>query len=161
MFHLSSSFSPVSFSRIAFNGAQQIIPERQDGRSGYWRLFFTQMQEEALKEYEKKTEPKSDTGAVEPTPVEAKKAPAKKKPKRAEREVVDQPEPIELPKFRRKPIYQTPNTYDALANLPNIETLYQSVVSIRNTLIIDLEQQRIQRRKQTRRRVAAFLLLAA
>lgn len=48
MFH-RSSFSPVSFSQAAFSGASQA----QEGRSGYWRLFFYQMQEEALKEASK------------------------------------------------------------------------------------------------------------
>lgn len=46
MFH-RPSFSPVSFSRISFNGATQ--PVEQSGRSGYWRLFYYQMQEETLK----------------------------------------------------------------------------------------------------------------
>ena len=50
VFH-RSSFSPVSFSQAAFSGASQA--QEQQGRSGYWRLFFYQMQEEALKEASK------------------------------------------------------------------------------------------------------------
>lgn len=45
---LRSSFNPVSFSPIAFNGARK-RPENS-GRSGYWRLFFHQLQEQALEE---------------------------------------------------------------------------------------------------------------
>ena len=40
-----SSFSPVSFSRTAWAGIQQ---QQQEGRSGYWRLFYHQLQEAAL-----------------------------------------------------------------------------------------------------------------
>lgn len=56
MFH-RPSFSPVSFSRVSFNGAMQ--PVEQDGRSGYWRLFFTQLQEEADKKPVSTVEPSS------------------------------------------------------------------------------------------------------
>lgn len=45
---LRSSFNPVSFSPIAFNGARK--PSEESGRSGYWRLFFHQLQEQALGE---------------------------------------------------------------------------------------------------------------
>lgn len=45
---LRSSFNPVSFSPMAFNGARK--PPENSGRSGYWRLFFHQLQEQALEE---------------------------------------------------------------------------------------------------------------
>ena len=40
-----NSFSPISFSRTAWAGIQQ---SQQEGRSGYWRLFYHQLQEAAL-----------------------------------------------------------------------------------------------------------------
>ncbi len=40
-----NSFSPISFSRTAWAGIQQ---SQQEGRSGYWRLFYYQLQEAAL-----------------------------------------------------------------------------------------------------------------
>lgn len=48
MFH-RPSFSPVSFSLASFHGVSS-KPEQQEGRSGYWRLFFHQLQEQALGE---------------------------------------------------------------------------------------------------------------
>ena len=59
---LHSSFNPVSFSPIAFNGARK--PSEESGRSGYWRLFFHQLQEQALEE--KKPEKPSKVIKFEP-----------------------------------------------------------------------------------------------
>ena len=42
-----NSFSPISFSRTAWAGIKQ---QQQQGRSGYWRLFYHQLQEAALNE---------------------------------------------------------------------------------------------------------------
>lgn len=50
MFH-HNSFNPVSFSIQSFKMAQE-----DQGRSGYWRLFFYKMQEEALKKDQVKEE---------------------------------------------------------------------------------------------------------
>jgi hypothetical protein len=47
-----TSFSPVSFSLVSFGGA--VVPPEDSARSGYWRLFFIKMQEEALRQYEGK-----------------------------------------------------------------------------------------------------------
>ena len=41
-----SSFSHISFSRTAWSSIQQ---DQQTGRSGYWRLFYYQLQEASLK----------------------------------------------------------------------------------------------------------------
>jgi hypothetical protein len=66
-----------SVARIGVNYGRQHVarlglygPEEQDGRSGYWRLFYTQLQEEALKAGEKASDHKE--------PVVAAKKPAKK-----------------------------------------------------------------------------------
>lgn len=75
MFH-RPSFSPVSFSRISFNGAMQ--PVEQDGRSGYWRLFFTQLQEDSEKKPEVVAvtpEPKKKVKRIVKPPVVAKPEP--------------------------------------------------------------------------------------
>ncbi len=49
MFSLNS-FKPVSFSLQSFKMAE----EANSGRSGYWKLFFYNMQEEALRKHEQK-----------------------------------------------------------------------------------------------------------
>lgn len=59
VFH-RSSFSTISFSRTAWAGIKQ---DEQSGRSGYWRLFYHQLQEQALKDSETK---KRTTEFVEP-----------------------------------------------------------------------------------------------
>lgn len=93
MFH-RPSFSPVSFSRISFNGATQ--PVEQSGRSGYWRLFYYQMQEEALKEKEPAVEVKA---AEKPKLVAKTKKPQKPVVKVEEEPVFAVPpfKPIKLP----------------------------------------------------------------
>lgn len=47
------SFSPLSFSPQTFFGTKE-----PTGRSGYWRLFYHQLQEQALKDAEQKPKPK-------------------------------------------------------------------------------------------------------
>ena len=92
-----SSFSPVSFSRISFAGAQAA----DEARSGYWRLFFTQMQEDALK---KRDEDEKPVTKVETSPephVQVKIKPRKKL------EPLVPLETYEKPSFKRKPIYAT------------------------------------------------------
>ena len=97
---LRNSFNPVSFSRISFAGATAPI---NDGRSGYWRLFYTQLQEEALKKDADAKLPKPEV-----TVAETVWEPIKKKPK-ARVKAVEPLEPIpELPKFKRKVVSTTP-----------------------------------------------------
>jgi hypothetical protein len=96
---LRTSFSPISFSAISFNGAST-QPEKQDGRSGYWRLFFQQLQEEADKP--KTTEP---TEVV--TEVVAVKTKTAAKPVKAKKPVKVIPEEVEVvPPFRPLPMYE-------------------------------------------------------
>lgn len=83
------------FNPAYLHGAQ----EEQTGRSGYWRLFFYQMQEEALRQYKEKTgkevaEPQVVTEVVT-------KKPASKKIKKVKPVVVD-----EKPVSKPLPIYQ-------------------------------------------------------
>lgn len=91
MFH-RSSFSPVSFSSQAFHGATE------EGRSGYWRLFFYQMQEEALKGDEK--EKLAEIPQVTTRPTKTRR-------------------PTVTPKVPQEPKFQAP----VLAPLPKFEPL--------------------------------------
>lgn len=83
-------------------------PETNTGKSGYWRLFFTQMQEEALKQYEAKT-----GKSVAPVVAESTKAGIlpKRKPKRKLEPLVPL-EHYELPKFNRVPTNESKITVD-------------------------------------------------
>ena len=71
----------------------------QDGRSGYWRLFFMQMQEEALKQYEKHT---NTAQTVAPIHEATKKIVTTKK---AKLPLLVELEEYEPPNFKRRPIY--------------------------------------------------------
>ena len=107
-----SSFSPVSFSTISFAGAT--APVQQDGKSGYWRLFFMNMQEEALAKRNAILVPKINEESNEQverqaTPQGARKA-KKRKPAVVERE--EYPEV----RFKRQPIYA--NTQPVNENFP-------------------------------------------
>lgn len=118
-----------------------------DGRSAYWRMFFMQLQEEALKK------PKSEEAKpVEATPAAKKRRKAKVVPLLRQ----DDFAPPSLPPFRRIPIYTQPDSYDALAELPPL-----SVQTYNEPVVIRLHQEQVKRRKQARRRAAALLLLAA
>lgn len=97
MFH-RPSFSPVSFSRISFNGASQ--PVVQDGRSGYWRLFFTQLQEQS-----EQGEIAVDVTTVDAKPVTVKSVKPVKKVRAPEKVEPTYVEP-ESPPFRPLPMYQ-------------------------------------------------------
>ena len=104
---LGQTFLKANFFKPAYLHGAGVTPPEQDGRSGYWRLFFTQMQEEALKQYDKK---KAELG--EALPVALKEVVEKAQPKVAPKKRVEpKPEPLfqpelELPKL--KPIYRPP-----------------------------------------------------
>jgi len=105
------SFSPVSFSRVSFNGASQ--PVVQDGRSGYWRLFFTQLQEQS--EQPKKS---VEVTSTDTKPVTVK--PVKRTRVQSHTEVIDV-EP-ESPPFRPLPMYQRKDlAHDFTPSILNVE----------------------------------------
>ena len=98
MFH-RPSFSPISFSSISFNGASQ--PVVQEGRSGYWRLFFTQLQEQSEENVVVDTKATAqDTGVVV-----VKTVVTKPKTKRVVEIVIPEVEYTEPP-FRPLPMYR-------------------------------------------------------
>ncbi len=148
-----SSFSPVSFSLISFNGARE-----DTGRSGYWRLFFTQMQEEADKERdEKATKDSGKLVAPEVVVAKVKKQPKPVVPKKRKKVEVKKLAPI-VP-FRKIPAKIEPTAYDELAKLPPV-TVEFYLASMHMTTVIDMEDERRKRRKR-QRKIAAILLLAA
>lgn len=109
MFH-RPSFSRVSFSLASFHGVSS-KPEQLKGRSGYWRLFFHRLQEQAL---EKKAEPKQPESRYEPV-VELKDGSAivgtpKPKKKVVTPEPVVEQAPTRKPKLTSiKPVVEAPN----------------------------------------------------
>lgn len=135
------------------------VPPAQDGRSGYWRLFFMQAQEEALKE---KTDEKvaEHSRSVDSPKVVVRKGPVRKK-RITQAEPRTQEKPLDLPPFKRIPVYTTPSTYEKLANLP-VNTLSQDVRALTGK-IYDFAQHLAAKKKRNsaRRRAVAFLLMAA
>ena len=107
MFHLSSSFSPVSFSTLSFHGT--LAPAEQSARSGYWRLFFMQMQEEALKNPELKAEVEKLGVVADLPPLDA---PERRKARAKRLEPLVPLETFPEVKFARKPIYSKPAPVD-------------------------------------------------
>lgn len=149
-----SSFSPVSFSTISFNGARLA----DEGRSGYWRLFFTNLQEEALKKRdEKTTEPARQRPVVQATQPKDKKQPKPALPKRRKKVEVEKPLPI-IP-FRKLPTKLEPTAFDELAKLPAIA--FDLYIQQLTGVIINLDEERAARRRSKRKKLAAFLLMAA
>lgn len=136
------------------------VPPTQDGRSGYWRLFFMQAQEEALKD-EKVVE---HTGRLVTSENVDRSIAVQKKPTKKKKPVFTAPQNFdvpEIPPFRRTPVYTTPSTYEQLANLPRdtlaveVRTLEGKVYQFAQHLAAK------QKRARARRRAAAFLLMAA
>ena len=98
MFSLNS-FKPVSFSLQSFKMAE----EANSGRSGYWKLFFYNMQEEALR----KDEQKQGKSATQSAGSRAPQKPVAK-PKRTRSRIVEEVveaeefEPLPKPMYRNK-----------------------------------------------------------
>lgn len=129
-------------------------PPTQDGKSGYWRLFFYKMQEEALKT----EEPASEATAQPAEQPRLAKAPKKKA--RKPYEVKEQAyEPITFPPFIRKAVYTQPSSYE---KIQGVEPLPAPVLIRHNRdNVVQLNLEKIKRKQRARRRAAAFLLLAA
>jgi hypothetical protein len=98
------SFSPVSFSQISFNGYSHVVPQT-DERSGYWRLFFMNMQEEALKKRDAVLVPKPNEEPDEQ--IEREAAPQRARKAAPRKPTVVEPEEFPEVRFKRKPIYAT------------------------------------------------------
>lgn len=152
----TTSFSQIAFQQCAFQDtAFQTDPCVNDGRSGYWRLFFTQMQEEALKKRDEKKEPAEVVGTV--TEIKTDKRTKVRKPAAPPKPAkVEKPLPV-IP-FRKLPTKLEPTAFDELAKLPPLalETYARHLSGV----IINLATEK-EKRKKHRRKLAAFLLMAA
>lgn len=147
---LPNSFKPNSFLPVSFRFPESPV---QDGRSGYWRLFYTKLQEEALKKNDEKAESKSSKPSQ--ATVVAKPKRIKRRVAKVQRVELHAPEARSVP-FVLRPVVEQPTSYDALANLGPLPTATVfSLEAYRNQVII------FPSRKRARRRAAAFLLMAA
>ena len=153
----SDAFGGGMGTASAWGGAfgWQWRPNQETERSGYWRLFFTQMQEEALKQYEEKTGKK-----VEKLPTAEAKKPIKKKPVKASvEEMVEDVAPLPPP-FTVAPVKTIASVGELLAKLPELPAANDPyVLAVLSAKIVELQISK--RRRDSRRRAAAFLLLAA
>lgn len=131
-------------------------PPVQDGRSGYWRMFYYQLQEEELKRHEQKqgqeaTEGKSEVPQAKPV--------AAAKPKRAPPERRAAPV-VELPKVHPRPIYQKqPEPFDVAPWLATINAEFRAWNLSAQTLHGLLQQRKAANDEEEE--VLTLLLLAA
>lgn len=153
MFH-HSSFQPLSFSIQSFKMAGQT--HTQDARSGYWRLFYYQMQEEALKTGEaEKAKPAEATPEVvaEEKPIETKA-----KPKAKVEKLAFEPTPApSKPPMRLKPVYRAPEHYDVRPALNVASTEHFQQLSA----FLGLKYESLLRQAQNDEDDILILLLAA
>ena len=96
MFSLNS-LKPVSFSLQSFKMAE----EANSGRSGYWKLFFYNMQEEALRKDEQK---QGESEAQSPSSRAPQESVAK--PKRVKARVLEEERALEEFEPLPKPLYR-------------------------------------------------------
>lgn len=152
-----TAFQSTAFSFNAF----QIASDTSSARSGYWRQFFYNLQEESLKADEKPVpEVKQDKSEKTVVAMNARK-PVKKAPRKVEEVMPFEPEP--LPAFRRKPVYKTVTVQDELAALPTAKNFAVFANKLENKVVqLAVQRERKQKqRRRLRRKVAALLLLAA
>jgi hypothetical protein len=155
---LRSKIIPNLVARIGLGDRSQ-----DNARSGYWRLFFTQMQEDALNESNKTETVSEESGSTQPhqTPAKVHRTPKRKKVKQSS-----------VPKHEVRPktpstfnlpiVVANPSAYEQLAELPILPTITYSLSTYQQIgVIIDLDSVRRKRRQRARRRAAAFLLMAA
>ena len=130
------------------------------GRSGYWRLFFTKLQEEALAKEKQHAEAKPEKTEVVAQVVAArvpeKKVRAPKKGAEVHAPAVAHPAvPLRAPARER-----IPTIGELLSELPRFSWTQFSKKAIDLSVAARDEVVRIKRRQQARRRAVAFLLLA-
>lgn len=105
----AKSFQPLSFSLQSFKMAE----EANSGRSGYWKLFFYNIQEEALRKHEQKqresAEKRTGAGTEEVATVKAQRIRTKLRPRRASGAAKERRDTEELrtiaEDFALRPIY--------------------------------------------------------
>ena len=103
MFSLNS-LKPVSFSLQSFKMAE----EASSGRSGYWKLFFYNMQEEALKPHEQEQGKGSPQSASSRAPQKTVAKPKRPRVRRVTPEAVEDFEPLPKPIYRQQAHFVPP-----------------------------------------------------
>ena len=76
--------------------------EANSGRSGYWKLFFYNMQEEALKKHEQKQGKGTPQSASSRAPQKPVEKPKRSRVRRVTPEAVEDFEPLPKPLYRKK-----------------------------------------------------------
>ena len=103
MFSLNS-LKPVSFSLQSFKMAE----EANSGRSGYWKLFFYNMQEEALRKDEQKQGKSATQSAGSRAPQKPVAKPKRSRAHRVTPEAVEDFEPLPKPIYRQQAHFVPP-----------------------------------------------------
>lgn len=145
----------------AYSGTDATLTKTtvSSAHSGYWREFYSQLQEEALKEYDrKKGLPANKT--LESGEQITKKTKTAKSPTKLEIDVADN---YTLPEFKRKSRVQVitygKSVAEKILDIPVLPSPIFSIKTYNN--VHQIESARIKRQQHFRRRAAAFLLLAA
>jgi hypothetical protein len=96
----------------------------QDGRSGYWRLFYYHLQEEELKKHEQKQSQKTAQGTGKTAVETSANGPATGKPAPKPRPKYSSPQPVveNTPVFKSKSLYVVPRI-----EYPSVGPLLQSI----------------------------------
>lgn len=117
------SFSPVSFSITSFNLAQE-----DSARSGYWRLFYYNLQEEELTKNEQKQRKETAQGTIQGEKAKPLETKPRKPPEPTKEPELEIEPPVKIRPIYRKPAIITLPDYSELLNVFSSEyrvSLYQ------------------------------------
>ena len=153
MFNLNS-FKPASFSIQSFKMAE----EADSGRSGYWKLFFYNMQEEELKKHEQKQREEAPQSASQ-RPKKSRSKPAVKATPSVEQRIV--PEPPSRP-VKRVVVADPPELPSITPYLAVISAELRLMYQTSQPLLVRLiDQERIKAANDEDEEDVVLLLLAA
>ena len=155
--------SPFSISSLgigfgaSYLSAIGLKDAKANGRSGWFRLWLSDLQQKSLQERDKELHASPETKqGVEAVPVVVKKAVTKKKPKKV---VVEQEKPLAPVVFLRTPTPpMEPTVQEQIANLPWPE---YSITAFQNVVDLQKHHQEVARKHHQRRRNNAMILLLA
>ena len=134
----SNYFKPQYFNAAYLHGATAV--PAQDGRSGYWRLFYYEMQEEALRE--KRDDQVPANAAAQDTLVKREDIPVAAKPVRKKRK----PAPAEpaIPKVKERPLLRRIEQQEQ----PDITPLLRVISNDFRAMVLSLEPLRVKMLEQ-------------
>lgn len=96
----------------------------QDGRSGYWRMFYYQLQEEELKKHEQKQGQKAAQGTVESTGKDAPRNPVPKPRKLTPTQKSSNAQtPGVVPPVTQKKLYIVPKRQEQMDVAPLLKSI--------------------------------------